>query len=52
MSTIEDSAYEYYRENGDLPEELNYLLSTVQARFCNELWTSIERKTLQELSED
>lgn len=52
MDTIEDKAYEYYRENGDLPEELESLLSTVQSRFCNEIWVELERKTLQDLSEE
>ena len=52
MSDTEDKAYEYYRENGDLPEEMEYLLSTVQARFRNEIWSELERKTLQELSEE
>lgn len=52
MDTIEDKAYEYYRENGYLPEDLESLLSTVQARFCNEIWVELERKTLQELSEE
>lgn len=52
MDTIKDKAYEYYRENGYLPEDLEPLLSTVQARFCNEIWVELERKTLQELSEE
>lgn len=52
MATLEDDAYAYYKEHGDLPDEEKYLLSTVQARFCNEIWAELERKTLQELSEE